>query len=93
MAAALHFSLSLETNNWKTASITFISGGDNTKVDLVLYFFLKFFYLKIFRKYEWGTCVIANPSHCDFNLLYNLLLGLACIPLRYSADVVYEKYI
>lgn len=27
------------------------------------------------REYNWGVCNIENPKHCDFVLLYNLLVG------------------
>ncbi len=38
------------------------------------------------RVYNWGICNIENPNHCDFSLLYNLLIGHYCLNLIESVN-------
>ena len=44
-------------------------------------------------EYIWGTCNIENPKHCDFLLLYNLLVGHFSLELiRLTNEVMFESF-
>ncbi|KAL4472700.1 hypothetical protein ABPG74_018649 [Tetrahymena malaccensis] len=45
------------------------------------------------RQYNWGTVDILNPKHCDFQLLYNLLLYEINKDLYNSVEKYYQKYL
>ncbi|KAL4486786.1 hypothetical protein ABPG72_006618 [Tetrahymena utriculariae] len=45
------------------------------------------------RQYCWGTVDILNPKHCDFQLLYNLLLYQINKDLYNSVEFYYQEYI
>ncbi|EWS72727.1 septin protein (macronuclear) [Tetrahymena thermophila SB210] len=45
------------------------------------------------RQYNWGTVDILNPKHCDFQLLYNLLLYQINQDLYKSVEDYYQGYI
>ena len=48
---------------------------------------------KFIRVYNWGTCNIENPLHCDFLLLYNLLVGHFSLELiRITNEVHFESF-
>lgn len=45
------------------------------------------------RKYNWGVCNIENPNHCDFLLLYKLLIGYFSMEMIKITDYFYKKHL
>lgn len=45
------------------------------------------------REYSWGTCDIENPKHCDFLLLYNMLIVIFSKPLIQIAQITQVDYL
>lgn len=44
------------------------------------------------RKYQWGLAEVENPSHCDFLLLREIIMGNNMLDLILSTETHYEKF-
>lgn len=45
------------------------------------------------RKGFWGEFDLENPEHSDFLLLYNLLIGYLCFPLKERTEALFDKQV
>ncbi|CAH2352119.1 sporulation-regulated protein 3 [[Candida] railenensis] len=44
------------------------------------------------RRYDWGVAETDNPSHCDFSLLSEIVMGQNMLDLILSTESHYENY-